>query len=285
VLAEEHGVVVQPETLRRWLHAANAIVARTVHRRHRRQRQRRASRGEMVQMDGSFHDWLEGRGEPCNLMVAQDDATNYALGLFSKHETLESAYEMTHRWIMHKGVPESMYVDGRGMYFSDREPTAEEKRAGTGALTDFGRACLTLGIRLIRAYSPQAKGRVERCNGVLQDRLVKALRRKGINTMEEANAFLPTFFKDFNKRFARPPACAVDRHRKRPPKRLLNEILCRQEERTVQNDWTISYEGRTYQIQDNACGPRNKVMVRLRYDGTMAILRDEQPLRFRMAAT
>lgn len=285
VMAEEHGVMVHAETLRRWLHAAHFIIARTRHRKHRRQRQRRASRGEMVQMDGSPHDWFEGRGESCNLMVAQDDATNYTMGHFSKQETLESAYEMTRQWITRMGVPESIYVDGRGMYFADRDPTVEEKRAGTGALTDFGRACLSLGIRLIRAYSPQAKGRVERCNGVLQDRLVKALRRKGISTIEEANAFLPAFFKGFNKRFERPPACEVDRHRKRPCARILNEILCRQEQRTVQNDWTISYEGKTYQIQDNTCRPRNKVTVRCRYDGSMAILRNEQPLRFRLAPT
>jgi transposase len=285
VMAEECGVVVHAETLRRWLHAANAAIARTAHRKHRRKRQRRPSRGEMVQMDGSSHDWFEGRGEPCNLMVAEDDATNYTRGHFSKQETLESAYEMTRQWIVEKGVPESLYVDGKNMYVVDREPTPEEKKAGTGALTDFGRACVTLGIRLIVAHSPQAKGRVERYNGVLQDRLVKALRRKGIGTIDEANAFLPAFFKDFNKRFARPPACEVDRHRKRPSNRILNEVLCRQEERTLQNDWTISYEGRIYQIQDKDCRPRNKVMVRLRYDGTMAILREGRHVRFRLAAT
>lgn len=284
-LGEEHGIFVHAETLRRWLHVAHLGVIRTGHRRNRKARARRACRGEMVQMDGSFHDWFEGRGNPCNLMVAVDDATGRLLCAFSEQETLASAYALLRQWIERLGVPQALYVDRRSMYVAGREPTAQEKRAGTGALTDFGRACNELGIGLILAHSPQAKGRVERMNGTLQDRLVKALRRKGIGSIAEANAFLPKFIESFNDRFCVEPASAVDRHRKRPARSVLNEVLCRQEERTVQNDWTISYEGRAYQINDGTCRPRQKVTVRRRHDDSMTILHEGRRVRFREAAT
>jgi len=284
-LADEHKIFVHAETLRRWLHRARLGVVRTGHRRNRKARARRACFGELVQMDGSFHDWFEGRGKPCNLMVAVDDATGRMLCLFSEQETLDSAYVLLRQWIERWGVGEALYVDRRSTYVAEREPTVREKRAGTGALTDFGRACHALGIRLILANSPQAKGRVERRNGLLQDRLVKAMRRKGICSISEANAFVPEFIESLNRRFSLEPTSAVDRHRKRPTRKVLNEVLCRQEERTLQNDWTISYEGTAYQIDDGSCRPRQKVTVRRRHDDSLAILHEGRRVRFREAAT
>lgn len=281
VLAEEHGVGVHAETLRRWLRAKGRTFSAKEAREHRRRRARRPCYGELVQMDGSDHDWFEGRGARCVLMVAVDDATGRLLCRFSEEETLASAYGLLRQWIERRGVPEALYVDRRSMYVASREPTAEEKRAGTGALTDFGRACAALGIEIILARSPQAKGRVERMNGVLQDRLVKALRRKGIGGIAEANAFLPSFLAEFERRFSLAPASAVDRHGKRPSKSALNELLCREEDRQIQNDWTITYEGAFYQIEEKSCRPRQKVTVRRRHDGSLAVLHEGRRVRFR----
>lgn len=283
-LADEHQILVHAETLRRWLRAAHLGVARG-NRRSRKARARRECFGEMVQMDGSFHDWFEGRGPKCNLMVAVDDATGRILCLFSEQETLAAAYALVRQWIERRGVPQTLYVDRRSTYVAQREPTVAEKRAGTGALTDFGLACSLLGIGVILAHSAEAKGRVERMNRTLQDRLVKAMRRKGIGSIAEANAFVPEFLESFNRRFCVEPASALDRHRKRPSRSLLNEVLCRQEERTLQKDWTISYEGRGYQIDDRLCKPRQKVTVRRRHDDSLAILHEGRRLRFREAAT
>ena len=284
VLKEDFGVEVCPETLRRWLHAECLIVPRALALKHRRRRPRRECFGEMLQMDGSAHAWFKERAPACNLMVAVDDATGRTLCFFSVQETLLSAYELLHQWIVHHGVPESLYVDRRTIYEANREPFGWEKRLGTGAMTDFGHACRALWIRLIRARSPQGKGRVERKNQDLQDRLVKALERKGISSICEANAYLPEYLEGFNARFSRPAASAVDRHRQRPDAQHLNELLCRQEERTVQNDWTLSVGGRTYQIVDKDCPARQKVMVRRHLDNTVSILREGRRLHFHEVA-
>jgi len=286
VLEEEHGVRVHPETLRRWLHGACLIVPRTRLRQHRRRRERRRCFGELVQLDGSHHAWFEERDEPCCLMVAVDDATGRTLCRMSREETARAALELLAQWIERHGVPAALYVDRKNIYRSDREATAEEKRAGTGALTDFGRACWRLGIELIFARSPEAKGRVERKNGVLQDRLVKELRRRGASTIDATNPLLGDFTDRLDKRFARAPASPVDRHRHSPGRRVLREILCWEEQRSVARDATISYGGDIYQILGGSHGPRSRerVTVRRRLDGSLALLHGERFLRFRRAA-
>ncbi len=287
VLEEEHNVKVHPETLRRWLHGAHLITSRTRPRRNRLRRPRRRCFGELVQIDGSHHAWLEERGETCCLMVAVDDATGRTLCRMSPQETGRAAFELLRQWIERHGVPAAVYVDRKNIYQTDREPSAEEKRAGTGALTDFGRACWQLDIEVICAHSPEAKGRVERKNGVLQDRLVKKLRRCQSSTIDEANAMLEDFTRDLDKKQARAPASPVDRHRRSPGRRLLREILCWEQQRSVQRDATISYEGDVYQILEGTRGPRPKqrVTVRRRLDGTLAILHDGRFLRYRTAAS
>ena len=286
VLEEEHGVKVHPETLRRWLHGACLIVPRTRLRQHRRRRERRPCFGELVQLDGSHHAWFEERGEPCCLMVAVDDATGRTLCRMSREETARAALELLEHWIERHGVPAALYVDRKNIYRSDREVTTEEKRTGTGALTDFGRACWRLGIELIFARSPEAKGRVERKNGVLQDRLVKELRRRGLSAIGETNAVLDDFTSRLDKRFARAPASAIDRHRRSPGRRILRETLCWEEQRSVGRDATVSYGGDVYQILDGRHGPRPKerVTVRRRLDDTLALVHGERLLRFRRAA-
>ena len=284
-LAERDGVEVHRETLRRWLIAACLWPGRTAHRRHRRRRQRRGHFGELVQLDGSHHAWFESRGAPACLMVMVDDATGRTEALLAEGETLAAAFGVLGRWIERHGVPEALYTDRKNIYVSDREPTAEEKRLGTGALTDFGRACWRLGIRQIVAHSAQAKGRVERKNGVFQDRLVKELRLREIDAIEPANAILGDFTDELNVRFARAASAEANRHRALPVGGSLADILCVERQRVVQNDWTFTLGARIFQILPQAEAPRarQRVCVRRRMDGTIQCLHEGRELQIEEA--
>ena len=203
-LADEHGLEVDHETLRRWLNAEG--LRKPKHRRqtHRARRERRPCLGQMVQLDGSHHDWFEGRAEQCCLMVMVDDATNRTLARFSPKETTRACYDIFEQWAEQSGLPRSIYADRHSIYLTQREPTVAEQLAGKEPKTQFGRAMERLSVDLIAAQSPQAKGRVERMNGTLQDRLVKAMRLKGISDIEQANDYLAkTYLPDFNQRFMR----------------------------------------------------------------------------------
>lgn len=283
VLEEEHDLSVHAETLRRWLHGACLYTSGRSHRQHRQRRERRRRFGQLVQIDGSHHRWLGPDTQPCCLMVAVDDATGRTMGHMAHEETTVAAYVLLCRWIARFGVPEAIYVDRRSIYTTDREPTAEEMRQGSGALTDFARACWRLGIEIILARSPEAKGRVERKNGVLQDRFVKFLARKGIVTIASANAVIDAFLRDLDHRQAKPPADSVDAHRKAPPKRQMLDICCRETQRSVASDWTVSYRGQRYQIerQTGQPAPRQRVTVRRRLDESIAIVFNGKPMRHR----
>jgi transposase len=280
-MAERDGVAVHRETLRRWLIAARLWPGRTAHRRHRRRRPRREHFGELVQLDGSHHAWFESRGAPACLMVMVDDATGRCEARLSQGETLAAAFGVLGHWIERHGVPEALYTDRKNIYVTQREPTDEEKRLGTGALTDFGRACWRLGSRQIVAHSPQAKGRVERQNGVFQDRLVKELRLRAIDAIEPANAILDDFTDDLNARFARAPHAAANRHRALPIEGSLADILCVERSRVVQNDWTFTLDARVFQIlpQPQAPRARQRVRVRRRMDGSIQCLYEGRELR------
>jgi len=248
-LAEANNVHVHHETLRRWLLGDCQWPGKCAARRHRRRRPRRERFGELVQLDGSHHAWLEDRAAPSCLMVMIDDATSRSVARMAPEETTRAAFEVLREWIERHGVPGALYTDRKNVYVSDREPTVEEKRAGTGPLTDFGRACWRLGIEIIAAHSPQAKGRVERRNGVLQDRLVKELRLRNIADIDSANAMLAEFTEKLDARLARPASSPADYHRALAPGEDLDEILCWEQFRRVGNDWTIAYESRVLQIQ------------------------------------
>lgn len=281
-LEERDGLWVNHETLRRWLHDERLWVSKRALRRHRKQRTRRSSFGALVQMDGSHHAWFEDRGESCCLMVMVDDATGRVVARLAGEETTRAAFEVLRLWIERYGLPQALYTDRKSVYEALRAPTEAEKRQGSGPLTDFGRACFRLGIRLILAHSPQAKGRVERKNGLLQDRLVKELRLAGIVDREEANALLPDFLDGLNDRFAAAPRSPIDSHRPAPPPPVLDDLLGWEVERTVQNDFTVRYEGRTYQIepQPGAPRPRARITVRRRMDDSLALLYQDQLLKF-----
>jgi hypothetical protein len=190
--ADDHEL--SPDTLTRLLKEAGLWQPRRKRARHRTRRQRRACFGQLLQMDGSEHDWFEGRSERCVLMVAIDDATSHTLARFHRRETLDAAFDLFGRWTMRHGLPRALYVDRAAIYRADRQPDGDELLAGKTPVTQFGRAMQQLEVELILANSPQAKGRVERRNAVFQDRLVKELRLAGIDDMERANALLDDSF-------------------------------------------------------------------------------------------
>lgn len=281
-LAEE-GWKLDHETLRRWLIEGGQWQRRRRRGPHRQRRPRRSHFGELVQLDGSHHRWW-GEQQRC-LINLVDDATNRRLGVMAEEETSEAAMRALWAWIRHYGIPQAVYVDRKNVYVTRREATLEEQLAGELPLTAFGQACRKLGIEMISSYSPQARGRVERAHGVDQDRLVKEFQLEGIRSVEAANRFLQKcYWKQINRKFARPPAAAPDYHRRVPSPLRLEEVFCWEENRTVQNDWTLRYQNRWLQIephQQPQPRPKQKVLVRQLLNGKIQLLYRQQRLRFR----
>lgn len=249
-MLERENVSVDAETLRRWLLAEGLWKGVRKRQKHRSRRERKACRGELVQLDGSPHAWLEERGPRLSLIEFVDDATGHAYGRLYPEETTEAVMDCFGRYIGLYGLPRGLYVDKDGIYVvNNREATGMEILQNQEPLTQFGRACGELGVAIIVASSPQAKGRVERVHGTHQDRLVKLLRREGIDTMDGANEYLEKFYwKAYNRKFARLPAEEADLHRSVPKGMDLGTVLCLKEERTVGKDWCVSYRRRVLQI-------------------------------------
>jgi len=279
----EEGLVVDHETLRRWRLAQDKPRLRRRRQRPRQWRERKPCLGAMIQLDGSHHDWFEGRGPRCVLMVMVDDATNRVWAQFFAEETTHASYDMVAAWSQQHGLPQSLYVDRDSIYRCEGVGSIADQLAGKEPQTQFGRAMKQLGVELILAKSPQAKGRVERMNGSLQDRLVKALRLAGISEMKAANEFLrKRFLPVFNRKFAVKAASEAEVHRKAP--RNLNEVLSWEEERVVQRDWTLVHERRWYQLdpQHEALSlAGKKVTVRTLRDGTVQLERGGKKLQWK----
>jgi len=276
-------LVVDHETLRRWRLAQGEHTVRRRKQRHRQWRERKPSFGAMVQLDGSHHDWFEGRAARCVLMVMVDDATNQMRARFFQEETTRASYDVLEGWVRQHGLPGSLYVDRDSIYRCEGQATIAEQLAAREPQTQFGRAMEQLGVELILANSPQAKGRVERMNGVLQDRLVKEMRLAGINDMASANRFLDgKYLRAFNRQFMRQAASPVDLHRAVP--RNLLEVLSWEQERVVQGDWTVGCEGQRYQLdrQHEALSlVRRKVIVRRLRDGRVQLVYQGKQLKWR----
>ena len=280
-LASEHlglsdGYGINRETLREWLIKGKVWQKKRRRKKHRAWRERKEHIGELVQMDGSHHDWFEGRGDEAVLMVMVDDASSRTYARFGNSETTRAAMETFHRYVDRYGLPQSLYVDRDSIYRCERQPTIEEELKQTGPLTQFGRAMNTLGVKIIPAYSPQAKGRVERANGTLQDRLVKEMRLEGINAIEEGNRFLEeVFLPKYNEKFNVIPKKEGNLHRPIPKDIVLEEILCFEESRQVQNDWTVSWRNRFFQLtkRNEALGlVKQKITVQEKLDGTIRLV-------------
>jgi transposase len=271
----EHGVLVAPSTLTRWMREAGLWSrARRARPRHRR-RERKAHFGELVQLDGSFHDWFEGRGPRACVMTMVDDATGRTLLRFGAEETTWAAAGVLQAWIAAYGIPRALYVDWKNVY--QRAPTNNELARGETPLTQFGRMCQKLGITLIGAATPQAKGRVERSHGTHQDRLIKMLRVRGISDCAAANAYVgATYLPAHNARFALAPASAVDHHQPRHTVRASDaDVFCLETLRVVGNDHVVQHRGRGLQLERSVRGrvpAKSRVLVREADDGTMRVI-------------
>jgi transposase-like protein len=278
MIAQKHSDNLPPvnhETLRRWLLKSSLWTAARTRKAHRRKRDRREKIGSLVQFDGSDHDWFEGRGPCCCLLVAIDDASGRVFMRFARSENAQDVLLTLRRYIERYGIPREIYTDKANVY----HPPSKGER-----LTDVGRALTRLGVRMIVAHSPQAKGRVERSNRTHQDRLVKALRRHNISTIEAANKFLEhIYLKEHNNRFA-----SLDKLKDihRPSEGLdFNNIFCFETTRCVYNDYTITLHSQFIQLEKSTNGaplppPGSSVILRKWLDNSLHIFWNDQELNF-----
>jgi transposase len=273
-LIEEDGLLVNHETLRGWLIKENLWHKTRKRSPYRSQRERKAQFGELIQMDGSIHDWFEEDHHDCLLNMV-DDATSKTFAHLASGETTRCVFWAIWKWIERYGIPLAFYVDLKTVYVSPKDTT----------FSHVEKACKKLGIRIIKAYSPQAKGRVERKHGVYQDRFVKELRLKNIKTIPEANALLENGFIDkLNEKFEKPARNEQSAHR--PLNDIdLNQILCWEYERQVQNDWTFSFKNKCYQIEKlYGCvvRPKAKITVRYHLDDSISVWYKDKKLSIKL---
>ena len=263
-LQEREGITVSRETVRIWLIQEGEWKKHRKRKAHRQWRERKDHFGEMLQMDGSHHDWFEGRGPRCVLMAYIDDATGRVYARFYDYEGTIPAMDSFKKYIAKYGIPLSVYLDKHTTYkswarkdeFQEAEPVSQ-----------FGRALQELGVKMLYAHSPQAKGRIERLFNTFQDRVVKEMLLKGVSTIGEANRFLASYLPVYNRRFSVTPKKNENLHRTVTVE--LDTILCIKTERTLKNDHTIQYNGKLYQIDDGIRAKR--VMVEELIDGRMRI--------------
>lgn len=270
-LEEYEGIKINHETLRRWMRQNGIISSERKKRPHRKKRQRRKAIGEMLQFDGSHHDWFEGRGQFCCLLNAIDDASSKVFLRFAESENAESVLKMLREYCQQNGIPNSIYTDKYSVYYSEKKKT------------DYQLAMEKLSVETIYANSSEAKGRVERGNRTLQDRLVKEMRLRGISTIQQANKFLDEdFIEYYNKRFAQPEQLA-DIHRE-IGKINLDSVFCFETVRKVRNDYTITLNAKYIQLERSKAVlpiPGQNVTVRKYLDGSLHIFNGEEELAFR----
>lgn len=280
-LIENHNINVSRETLRKWLVAENIWIAKNCEKiRVHQMRERRSCFGELVQIDGSPHDWFEGRRDKCCLLVFIDDATGKILQLrFEETETTEGYFRAMLGYIKQHGLPIALYSDKHGIFRVNAKETIHEGE------TQFKRAMDNLGVRIIYANSAEAKGRVERANQTLQDRLIKELRLAGINDTETANKFLPGFTEKFNQKFSVEPKNKNDAHRQLQfSDEELNLIFSVQNTRTTSKNLELSYDNMIYQIQIVGQGytlRHAKILVCKDLSGTISLVYKNRKLDYK----
>ena len=254
MLAEHHDFTVSRETLRHWMMAAGIWLPRKQRRRFHQPRLRRECLGELIQIDGSEHRWFEQRGEPCTLLVFIDDATSKLMELrFVPSESTATYFEALRRYLQAHGRPVAFYSDKHSVFRAARS----DAKNGNG-MTQFGRALSELNMEILCANSSEAKGRVERANRTLQDRLIKELRMAGIDDIDAANAYLPGFITRFNRQFAKQPAKSDNLHRPlNIPADRLDDILCWREKRHVGKQLTINFERKRIILTETEQSPRS----------------------------
>ncbi len=278
-LLEIHKIKVSDETLRGWFQQEQIPYKSRKKRPHRQWRKRKAYRGEMVQMDGSHHDWFEGRGPVCVLMGYVDDATGCVYARFYEYEGTLPAMDSFKRYIRRYGLPQSVYLDRHSTYKSMAKQTLEEELGDIRPMSHFEKSLDELGVEVIHAYSPQAKGRIERLFGTFQDRVVKEMRLAGVTNIVEGNTFLDGYLPEYNRKFAKEAAKQANYHRPIANKRALDAILSIKTERALRNDFTVAHDKMLYQIMSNIRA--KKVTVEERTDGSMRILHNGLRLKYK----
>ena len=278
-LFERDKIRVNDETLRLWLIDEGIPYKKRKKRSHRQWRQRRHYFGEMIQMDGSDHDWLEGRGPKLIFMGYIDDATGTPFGRFYEYEGTIPAMDSFKHYIQKYGIPNSIYIDKHAAYKSKKKPSIEDELSNKDPMTQFTRAMEELGVEVIYANSPQAKGRIERLFNTFQDRLIKELRLEKANTIVEANKVTARFLPKYAKRFSVKASSDGDLHRFIPKGVDLDSILCIKEEHALRNDFTVIHDKKLYQIEDNIRA--KKVVVEEKVNGSMIIIYKGRTLKFK----
>lgn len=282
-LASAHGIRLSYATLYRWRRGMGQRGPRP-HKvaAHRQRRERAAREGQLVQVDGSAHRWLEERGPELCLIAFIDDATGKMLGaLFRQEEDAAGYMAVLHQVCRRYGLPGTLYSDRHTIFESPKKATLEQKLAGETPLSHLGRTLHTLGIARIAAQSPQAKGRVERLFGTLQDRLVKELRQQKASTLEAANRVLQAYLPKFNSRFARPPALPDTAFSPWPRHLRARSVFACHYTRTVANDNTVAFGGLHLPIPpkpDRHTWARARVHLYLHYSGTLYIVYQDRVL-------
>ena len=282
-LAARHRIHLSDETIRHWMRQAGLWAGRRRPRRHRQWRERKACCGEMIQMDGSHHDWLEGRGPALVLMGYIDDATNHVFARFYDYEGTLPALDSFARYARRYGLPQSVYVDRHTTYRSPGKRTLEDELAGRPRpQSQFERALSELGVQVIPAYSPQAKGRIERLFGTFQDRLVKELRLARVTTRDDANRFLARYLPSYNRRFSRVPVNQTDLHRPFPAGTAWQRLLAIRTRHALRNDNTLQHETKTYLLEERWKGHRpTTIQAEVRLDGRLDLMDGDRRLRYR----
>lgn len=274
-LKDQEKIFLNRETIRQILRSSGILSVHPVKKRkHRLRRMPKDQFGEMLQGDASPHDWLEGRGLKLDLVHFVDDATGIEWADFFPEETTEAYFTVMMDILKTQGIPKSLYVDNHAVFKVNRDQTREEQLTGKRPLTTFGRAMEELGIHIIYADSPQAKGRVERRGELHQDRLVSELRKAKASTREEARKVLKEHLKKNNGRFKKTPVSNESAFIPLPEGCDLNQILCWKEERMVGNDNTIAFQGKPYQIPTSSLRStwaKCRVMVHLCLDGSLHV--------------
>lgn len=284
----EDGYAINHETLRKWL------VAEGLWHQHRKHHDRHLYRepkkcfGELLQIDGSIHHWF-GPDEPLYcLMNLVDDSTSHSEVIMDTGETTKAALQLLYRWIIKFGIPQSIYVDLKNLYVGwPQKRTIEDELNDTHkAWSVFSEVCEKLGIQVIKAYSPQAKGRVERKHAVYQDRLVKEIQLNKIHGVDAVNRFLENgFVENINKKFEKLPMSSIDGHRPVPSHLNLHDVFCWEEERLLENDWTIRYKNQFYQIEKTdifSLRPKRKIIVRTHLDDSISLAYKNQKLSWHL---
>jgi len=279
-LEERQHIKINRESLRQLLLEACLIKRRRRVKKRYKYRERRAYRGELIQMDGSHHDWFEGRGTRCVLMGMIDDASNDVFARFYTHEGTVPAMDCFRQYTKQYGLPLAIYLDKHTTYRSPKKLTIEDELEGQKPMSHFQRGLNELDVQLIFAHSPQAKGRIERLFNTLQDRLIKEMRLAKVSNIEEGNIFLKKYLPKYNKRFSVLPASDKDVHRKFYLKSDLENALSCKFYKALRNDRTLVHEKQWYQILDLISTTR--VLLSKRYDGNVGISYQGKDLKFKL---